>query len=154
MTDSNIPTVDCTFYAYHLFLFYCRVNILGEEVFIPDTRCAACPQGTTCVDNLCSGTITGISSSIVFIFYRPSSNLQIWFVLASLLLCKMWSFYFDMQCKFCIWTRGFLVSKLISALVSIYYLTNLKPTNLLNLQTCHTISISFWVFTSLAERNW
>ncbi|XP_052791303.1 uncharacterized protein LOC128225240 [Mya arenaria] len=30
------------------------VNILGQEVFIPDKRCAACPEGTTCVDNLCS----------------------------------------------------------------------------------------------------
>ncbi|KAH3863801.1 hypothetical protein DPMN_026801, partial [Dreissena polymorpha] len=30
------------------------VNILGSEVFIPDTRCSACPSGTSCVDNLCS----------------------------------------------------------------------------------------------------
>ncbi|KAL4240119.1 Cysteine-rich secretory protein 2 [Mactra antiquata] len=30
------------------------VDILGSEVFIPDKRCAACPLGTSCVDNLCS----------------------------------------------------------------------------------------------------
>ncbi|XP_053393166.1 uncharacterized protein LOC128555276 isoform X4 [Mercenaria mercenaria] len=42
----------------HAKIFVCFytpwVNILGSEVFIPDKRCAACPQGTTCVDNLCS----------------------------------------------------------------------------------------------------
>ncbi|XP_060599153.1 uncharacterized protein LOC132752786 isoform X4 [Ruditapes philippinarum] len=42
----------------HAKLFVCFyspwVNILGSEVFIPDKRCAACPQGTKCVDNLCS----------------------------------------------------------------------------------------------------
>lgn len=30
------------------------VNIVGNEVFIPQKRCDACPAGTTCVDNLCS----------------------------------------------------------------------------------------------------
>ena len=35
---------------------YYRVNIVGNEVFIPQKRCDACPAGTRCVDNLCSGS--------------------------------------------------------------------------------------------------